>query len=425
MAECRLLTCLSADRSIAMKKRIAVDELRPGMRVVAIDRSWLVTPFLSHRLTITSQEQIAQLKACGVCTVEIAVATGDEETIVFAESVDPNGGEGSGSSNSAETVDSEPVAFDDELMAAREIYRAAKAVIQGAMQDVRLGRAINMEAVDRVVSDMAESVLRNLDALTSLSRLKRFDEYTFYHSVNTSLLAMALGRDLGFVKRELHQIGVGALLHDIGKTKIPNELLNKPARLEPDEMELMKQHVMRGVEILSETTGLSEVHTKPALEHHERVDGTGYPFGRSKDGISHFGRIASIVDIYDAITSDRCYHRGRPSHDALQYLYLLSLKGHLDAELVQRFIRIVGVFPVGSLVELNTGEVAVVRRIHRETPLTPHIVIVKSAGNVLLSKPIECDLREETRISGRTIRAVKGPHDVGIDPAVYLDEEPI
>ncbi|MCP9470700.1 MAG: HD-GYP domain-containing protein [Nitrospira sp.] len=409
-----------------MKKRIAVDELRPGMRVVAIDRSWLVTPFLSHRLTIASREQVEQLKACGVQIVEIAADDAGEEEIRQDEH-DRSAEEGGEalSLRSAADVAPEPASFDEELKTAKEVYRAAKAVIQGAMQDVRLGRAINMEAVDRVVSDMAESVLRNLDALTSLSRLKRFDEYTFYHSVNTSLLAMSLGRDLGFTKSELHQIGVGALLHDIGKTKIPNELLNKPGRFEPDEMELMKQHVLRGVEILSNLTGLAEAHAKPALEHHERVDGTGYPFGRSKDEISRFGLMASIVDIYDAITSDRCYHRGRPPHDALQYLYLLSLKGHLDAELVQRFIRVVGVFPVGSLVELNTGEVAVVRRVHREAPLAPLVIIVKSASNVLLSKPIECDLREETTISGRTIRAVKGPHDVGIDPGVYLDQEPI
>ncbi len=408
-----------------MRKRIDVDQLRPGMRVVTIDRSWLVTPFLSHRLTITSQEQIEQLKACGVQVVEIAV-DGDKET-VGQDVPEPltTDGEANVPVRQEECPDPQAASFDEELTTAKEVYRAAKAVIQGAMQDVRLGRAINMEAVNRVVSDMAESVLRNLDALTSLSRLKRFDEYTFYHSVNTSLLAMSLGRDLGFTKNELHQIGVGALLHDIGKTKIPNELLNKPARLEPDEMELMKQHVLRGVEILSDLAGLSEVHAKPALEHHERVDGTGYPFRRSKDQISRFGLMASIVDIYDAITSDRCYHRGRPPHDALQYLYLLSLKGHLDAGLVQRFIRVVGVYPVGSLVELNTGEVAVVRRVHREAPLTPQVIIVKSASNVLLSKPLECDLREETRISGRTIRAVKGPHDVGIDPGVYLDEEPI
>jgi putative nucleotidyltransferase with HDIG domain len=412
-----------------MNKRIAVDELRPGMRVVAIDRSWLVTPFLSHRLTIASREQVEQLKACGVQIVEIAaddVDDADEEEIRQDE-CDRSTEEGGEAVSVQPTADvhSEPASFDEELKTAKEVYRAAKAVIQGAMQDVRLGRAINMEDVNRVVSDMAESVLRNLDALTSLSRLKRFDEYTFYHSVNTSLLAMSLGRDLGFTKHELHQIGVGALLHDIGKTKIPNELLNKPGRFEPDEMELMKQHVLRGVEVLSNTTGLAEVYAKPALEHHERVDGSGYPFGRSKDELSRFGLIASIVDIYDAITSDRCYHRGRPPHDALQYLYLISLKGHLDAELVQRFIRVVGVYPVGSLVELNTGEVAVVRRVHRDAPLAPLVIIVKSASNVLLSKPIECDLREETRISGRIIRTVKGPHDVGIDPGVYLDEEPL
>ncbi|MDH5641025.1 MAG: HD-GYP domain-containing protein, partial [Nitrospira sp.] len=259
--------------------------------------------------------------------------------------------------------------------------------------------------------------------LASLSRLKRFDEYTFYHSVNTSLLAMSLGRAMQFSRDELQQIGVGTLLHDIGKTKIPLELLNKPGRFEPHEMEIMKQHVMRGVEVLSETTGLKDVYCKPALEHHERVDGSGYPFRRGKDDLSRFGMIASVVDIYDAITSDRCYHKGRPAHDALQYLYLISHKGHLDVELVQRFIRVVGVFPVGSVVELNTGELAIVRRIHRDTPLLPVVVIVKSAGNTLLTHPQDCDLRQQAGLPHRAIVTVKDPYASGINPSMYLDEE--
>jgi putative nucleotidyltransferase with HDIG domain len=408
-----------------MKKWISIDQLRPGMRIEKIDRSWFATPFFRHRTAGISADRIEQLKACGIRSVEVVID--DQPAPVDDVVADPKETVKDSSGFDAKTGPevNEPlsVSFEEELPAAKQVYKAAKTVIQGAMQDVRLGRAVNMDAVNQVVTDMTESVFRNPDALASLSRLKQFDEYTFYHSVNTSLLAMSLGRDMGFDRGELHQIGVGTLLHDIGKTKIPVELLNKPGRFQPDEMEIMKQHVMRGVEVLSETTGLTEVYWKPALEHHERVDGSGYPYRRTKDNLSRFGLIAAVVDIYDAITSDRCYHKGRPAHDALQYLYLISLKGHLDPDLVHRFIRVVGVFPVGSVVELNTGELAVVRRVHRDVPLEPQVVIVKNAGNVLLSNPRECDLRQQTESPTRTIVTVKDPHSSGINPSLYLDKE--
>jgi putative nucleotidyltransferase with HDIG domain len=280
-----------------------------------------------------------------------------------------------------------------------------------------------MDAVNQVVSEMTESVFRNPDALSSLSRLKRFDEYTFFHSVNTSLLAMSLGRNLGFDHAALHQVGVGTLLHDIGKTKIPIEILNKPGRFESHEMEIMKQHVMRGAEVLSGTTGLDDAYLKPALEHHERIDGSGYPYQRTNADISRFGLIAAVVDIYDAITSDRCYHKGKPAHEALQFLYLNSKKGHLDHALVQRFIQVVGVYPVGSVVELNTGEIAIVRRVHHESPLEPVVIVVKSAGNVLLSRPEELDLMQQTQTPHRIIATAKDPLSSGLNPSIYLDKE--
>jgi putative nucleotidyltransferase with HDIG domain len=291
------------------------------------------------------------------------------------------------------------------------------------MHDVRFGRAINVDAVRKVVSDMMDSVFRNPDALASLSRLKRFDEYTFYHSVNTALLAMSVGRSLGFDRSALHVVGVGTLLHDIGKMKIPLEVLNKPGRFEAHEMEIMKQHVLRGVEVLNSTTGLGDSYVQPALEHHERVNGAGYPHRRAKHDISQFGLITAIVDIYDAMTSDRCYHKGQPAHQALQFLYRLSLEGHLDSTLVQRFIQVVGVYPVGSVVELNTGETGIVKRVNHHAPLAPIVLLVRSAGNTLLSKPKEQDLSLQAETSPRNIMAVLPPQQAGIDPALYLDKK--
>ncbi len=315
------------------------------------------------------------------------------------------------------------VPFEEELPAAKQVYQAAKTIVQNAMQDVRLGRALNVDAVQTVITDMTESVFRNPDALPSLSRLKRFDEYTFYHSVNTALLAMSLGRSLGFDRSMIHLAGVGTLLHDIGKMKVPLELLNKPGRFEPHEMEIVKQHVLRGVEVLSSTTGLGDTYIQPALEHHERVNGDGYPHRRAHQDISQVGLITAIVDIYDAMTSDRVYHKGKPAHEVLQLLYRLSLEGHLDPTLVRRFIQVVGVYPVGSVVELNTGETGIVKRINHNAPLAPVVLFVKGAGNTLLSHPQEEDLSQQTATPPRSIKAVLHPHQTGIDPTVYLDKK--
>ncbi|MGE0469299.1 MAG: HD-GYP domain-containing protein [Nitrospira sp.] len=403
-----------------MKKQIRIDELQLGMLVEQLDRSWLSTPFFRHRMTITSPQQIAQLKASGVQTLTVNFDAGEvgDVSVLEQPSIDVPEISASEEVESASPV----ISFEEELPEARRVYQAAKTIVQNAMQDTRLGRAINVEAVNTVVADMTDSVLRNPDALSSLSRLKRFDEYTFYHSVNTSLLAMSLGRNLGFDRSMLHLAGVGTLLHDIGKMKIPLEVLNKPGRFEAHEMEIMKQHVLRGVEVLASTTGLGESYVQPALEHHERVNGDGYPHKRAKHDISQYGLITAIVDIYDAMTSDRCYHKGQPAHQALQLLYRLSLEGHLDATLVQRFIQVVGVYPVGSVVELNTGEIAIVKQVNHHAPLLPMVVIVKGVGNTLLLRPQEYDLSlQET--PHQTVTAILTPHQTGLDPANYLDKQ--
>jgi putative nucleotidyltransferase with HDIG domain len=404
-----------------MKKQISIDELQPGMVVEQLDRSWLSTPFFRHKMTITSPQQIAQLKASGVQTL---IVTFDAVEVGDAPVLEPTITDDSVRAASEEPESGSPrITFEEELPEARRVYQAAKTIVQNAMQDTRLGRAINVEAVNTVVAEMTESVLRNPDALSSLSRLKRFDEYTFYHSVNTSLLAMSLGQSLEFDRSMLHLAGVGTLLHDIGKMKIPLELLNKPGRFEAHEMEIMKQHVLRGVEVLASTTGLGDPYVQPALEHHERVNGDGYPHRRAKQDISQYGLITAIVDIYDAMTSDRCYHKGQPAHQALQLLYRLSIEGHLDSTLVQRFIQVVGVYPVGSVVELDTGETGIVKQVNHHAPLAPVVLLVRSAGNTLLSKPEEHDLSQRDKTSLQNVKAVLHPHQAGIDPANYLDKK--
>lgn len=405
-----------------MRKRISIDQLKIGMTVEKLDRSWLSTPFLRHRFRITSSDQIQQLYASGVQQLEVE-----------ADGADP----GSGPPVSAILLKAEPsqpivsppepepstVPFLEELPAARQAYKAAKLVIQQAMEDVRMGRALNMEAVSEVVENMSDSILRNPDALTSLTRLKQFDEYTFFHSVNTSALALSVGRHLGYERVPLLQLGTGMLLHDIGKTLVPVEILNKPGRYEPGEFEVMKQHVLRGAEVLSNTTGLNDMFLKPALEHHERVDGTGYPHRRPKADLSQFGLIAAIVDIYDAVTSDRCYHKGKTPHDTLQMLYKLGTQGHVDGTLVQQFVQVVGVYPVGSCVLLDTGERAIVKQFNHQAPLRPLVVLITDEAGRHRSAPLDLDLAAQPRKSTQTIASILDPATLGIDSRTYLDKE--
>lgn len=523
-----------------MRTRISIDQLKIGMKVEKLDCSWLVTPFLRNKFTVTSAQQIEQLVAIGVRELDVTVeevsqkgsaspvasdpgpqpvseavpqaasgkgpkavpaagsqgasgkgplpvsdrgphaasdegpeaapdaglqaTSGQGATLVSDEALQPLSSKGlklvpdTGSQAasgkrpkplssealqppsakrprplpdefsqsvlaSASKPESPTTTFTEELREAKQAYHAAKGVIQQAMEDVRMGGALNMEAVQHVVEGMADSILRNPDALTSLSRLKQFDEYTFYHSVNTSLLALSLGRDLGYERPQLLQLGTGMLLHDIGKTQIPIELLNKPGRFEDHEFEMMKQHVMRGAELLSSTTGLSDEFLKPALEHHERVDGTGYPCQHCKADLSEFGLIAAVVDIYDAVTSDRCYHKAKSPHDTLQFLYQLGTRGHVDSALVQRLVQVVGVYPVGSCVALNTGEAAIVLQSNHEFPLKPRVRIVTDGTGFRRARPMDLDLSAQAGSLDRTIQAPVDPATMGVDPQSYLDHD--
>ena len=405
-----------------MRKRISIDQLKIGMKVEKLDRSWLATPFLRHRFTITSAGQITQLYASGVKQLDIDADDTYQGSGSFVPAM-PAGTEAVQPISSPLEPEPSAIPFAEELLAARNVYKAAKLIIQQAMEDVRMGRALNMEAVSEVVGSMADSILRNPDALTSLTRLKQFDEYTFFHSVNTSILALSVGRYLGYERELLLQLGTGMLLHDIGKMQIPIELLNKPGRYEADEFEIMKQHVLRGAEILSSSTGLTDMYLKPTLEHHERVDGTGYPHKRSNRDLSHFGLIAAIVDIYDAVTSDRCYHTGKTPHDTLQLLYRLGIQGHVDGTLVQQFVQVVGVYPVGSCVSLSAGETAIVKQFNHQAPIRPLVVLVTDEAGRRRTTPIDLDLATQRRRPEQTIRSILDPSVLGINPRIYLDKE--
>ena len=217
--------------------------------------------------------------------------------------------------------------------------------------------------------------MANANAMFWLSRIKHEDAYTAEHCLRVGILAIAFARFLGLPKSDMETLGLCGLLHDIGKMKIPGEILNKPGALTSEEMAVMKRHTSYGYDLLSAHHQLEPIIRDAALSHHERLDGRGYPNGVPEWKISRFARIIAIVDAYDAITSDRCYQDGRSPAKALRILYRERF-GHFDAELTEAFIRMVGIYPPGSLVELNSGEVAIVLSTNPQQKLRPKVELI-------------------------------------------------
>lgn len=307
--------------------------------------------------------------------------------------------------------------FEEELPLARQAYAEAKRIIQQAMQDARMGRAIDLTTTGEAVRKMVDSTLRNPHALSSLSRLKSFDEYTFFHSVNVAILALTMGRSDGMSRDTLFQLGMGMLLHDIGKMLIPIDILNKPARLEPYEYEIVKQHVLRGVELLSQTGAFPKQAIYPALEHHERTDGSGYPSGKNRAQLHRFGLIGGVADVYDAITSDRVYHKGMPAVHALRQLHGLGLERRLEISLVQALSHCLGIYPVGTCVRLSSGEIGIVNRPNPQQPSRPGLLLVMNAARCRYERSQPLDLAE----GHKSIVATLDPSEIGIDPNGVLD----
>ncbi len=293
-----------------------------------------------------------------------------------------------------EWEESEPVPFRKEIHKARIVYRSAKEAVRNVMTDVRSGKSFENEKVVVVVNDLLDSIMRNRDALASLIRIKSKDEYTFNHSVNVCVLALTLGRHVGCEPRELKRLGVGALLHDIGKTIIPDEILNKEGKLTDEEFALVQQHTLAGAQTLMRNGGLHESSVKVALEHHEKCNGKGYPRKLNKDNISLFGQITAVADVYDALTTNRVYRKKMLPYEAISLIYS-NMQKDFDPILVERFIQCTGIFPIGSLARLNTGETAVVLTVNRDNLLLPKVLVVLDQEGERVSQELEVDLAQQ------------------------------
>lgn len=369
-----------------MHLKVDVLSLRKGMFVAELDRDWRETPFLLQGFLIQNTTQLAQLReSCQYVYVDptkstISVGLPKQPAVVTAPAVatprrvvrirrgplpDLHG-------------QADPAAFRQELTRATRIQARTHAYLRHAFEDVRLGSSVNTEEARAVVTDLVDTISINVNASLWLTNLKNKDEYTSIHSMNVCILAIAFGRHLGLGNEELKTLGLGALLHDIGKIKTPPEVLNKPGKLTPEEFEIMKRHPVDGHDlVISSGDRLPPMALNIIRHHHERLAGNGYPDRWSDERIPLPVLITSVVDVYDAVTSDRCYHDGMPAHRGLQLLYDIA-PDSFGRELIEEFIRCVGIYPIGSLVELTTGEVGIVLSADTRHRLKPLIRLLRA-----------------------------------------------
>lgn len=348
-------------------RKIKTSELRQGMYVEALDRPWLETGFLYQGVPVRCQDDIDAL-ARNARYVYVTDRT-DER----APDIQPAATTGKAARPSAGELarDRSPRKFFRELSAARQVRASTRELISNVHRDIRAGRGVNVEMAQRVVEQMTDSVARHAEALVWFTTLKNRDDYTAEHSMNVCMFAVTFGSYLGLDDERLITLGMGALLHDIGKIRVPLAILNKPGRLTAEELVEVRKHPQYGVDILKDESVLSPESLDMVLSHHERLDGSGYPRRLVDDQISYFSQLLAIVDVYDAMTSHRVYHRGRSPAEVLA---LMSEETDIyNDALLEQFRDCIGDYPVGNLVELNTGEVGfVVPRIEpgdRDLPL--------------------------------------------------------
>jgi len=366
-----------------MDRKVSTAYLKVGMYVSKLDRPWVQTPFLLQGFTIQDEEEIFTLvQHCNFVYIDIDkgimadMYLGDAPVAHTKHCLATNKQVEAILETGKKKVDyiDASTAVEELPEAKAAIEKAANCVAKIVEHDLRKGK-LDMVTVNNAVTPILDSMIRNSDAFMWLSKMRHHDAYSYEHSVKNCALGIALGRHMGLNKKELNTLATGLLLMDIGKIRLPKELLIKSTPLTSDEAELMRKHVAFTVEILRKTKGINEHIINIALTHHERYDGSGYPNGLVGIQTPVYGRMAAIIDCYDAMVSSTPYRKAIPEHKALQNIYNLRDK-LFQQELVEQFMQCMGVYPTGSLVELSSGAVGAVLSQNAQQKMKPKVMLL-------------------------------------------------
>jgi len=399
-----------------MLLRVDVSTLRPGVFIDSVDGGWLSSPFWRKRFLMEDAADIERLRGAGIATVTIDTARG-------LGPIEPG-------SVSADIIDDRITAVADadlpaantsprrrirtvapsEIDVATETVQRSKEAVTAMFGEARMGRAIEIAAVEPLVDDIAASVARDPSAMVKVTRLKTKNEYTYLHSVAVCALMINLARHIGLDEGDIRTIGMAGLLHDIGKMAIPEEVLEKPGRLTDDEVAIVRAHPEQGHQMLIDCPHVSGIALDVCLHHHERIDGGGYPFGLHGGELSIHARMAAICDVYDAVTSNRPYKRAWSANDALARM--LEWGGHFDTELLAAFIASLAIHPTGGLIRLGSNRLGLVTHGNYDEPTAPAVRAFYSIPAAAFLPP------EDTTIGGsqaaeRIVRAEAGAYWFG------------
>ncbi len=320
-----------------------------------------------------------------------------------------------------QTEDKKEESSGTDTATVRKMYADATNLASSVWEMAKSEGIPDPKAARALVDSLAQAVSSNRTALIALTALKNYDNYTFTHMVNVSILTMSQARALGMDGQPLRELGLAALMHDIGKVRTPTEILNKPDKLTDSEFDVMRMHVIDGAEILRRTPEMPTIAPVIAFEHHLRIDGTGYPFGAKRAGLNIGTQLCGIADVYDAMRSQRPYQGAFPSDRILEVLKRND--GHqFDQNLVRRFIQLLGIYPPGNLVRLDDRSIGVVLAVHAPDPYKPRVKLVLTGTGELFEFPIEVNLWEVApNTSGpKTVTASLDPAEYSIDPLTYL-----
>jgi len=403
-----------------MLKKVDSSQLKVGMYIHDLSCDWMTHPFVRNRFKISSEDEIRKIIHAGIHDVVIDSGKGldveDAPTLAEAQAATER--------EIVEMVAKAPVqtrvSLGEEMQRAVQIRHQASTLVRTVMQDARLGKAIELDQVQPVVQNITESILRNPGALVGLLRIKNKDDYTFLHSVSVCTLLVAFCRSRNIPPEITHQAGLGGLLHDTGKALVPDKILNKPGPLTDEEFAIIKKHPEDGYNILRQSPEIGPIPLDITLHHHERRDGSGYPSKQANDDISELAQMAAIVDVYDAITADRCYHKGMSAAAALRKIYEWS-KFHFNPQYAQEFMRCVGIYPVGTMVLLESGRLGVVIEPHETNLLAPKVNVFFHTKKNVYIKPETVDLSRGVGFGGGDkIVGHESPAKWNVDPMRFL-----
>ena len=386
--------------------KINVDQLKIGMYVSALDRPWTETPFLFQGFLVKEKSTIEQLtKYCEHVYIDTEQGLVPDTDISAAET-----------EKAPETV-----TIEKEFPKAKLIHNRVSQVFNDLIDTIKCNGELDVKAISKEVETMVEGCVRNPDAYILLSKLKNKDDYTYGHCLSSSIYAVMIGNRMGLNKDEVEELAFGHMFFDIGKLKLPTELLYKKGDYSPEEKIQVRKHIIHSIEILKTMKGVKPSAIDIAQNHHERYDGSGYPNGLKGNQIPLYARIAGIIDTYDALTSKRLYSKQHSHHEAIHILYD-SRDKEFQKDILEIFIQCLGAYPTGSLVELNTGEVGIVLQQNKISRLRPKIMLILNRKKEFNDYfPIINLLIKPTNDVGVVMEISKmlEPGTYGIDPAEF------